>query len=156
MQSTASIVDTITQYYPTIRLEAGDDFVWNPTDRVITYNPDDPLFTARILHEVGHAELQHTIYETDIELLQIERDAWHHAKTVLSPRFSLHITSDIVEDDLDTYRDWLHSRSLCPHCKQNGVQSAAHEYTCLICQTKWKVNTAIGCALRRYIQKNTP
>lgn len=139
-----------------IQLEAGNDFVWNPAEQTITYDPDDPLFNARILHELGHAKLRHSVYETDIELLQIERDAWHHAKTVLASQFSLHIDSDIVEDDLDTYRDWLHSRSLCPHCKQNGIQSGSHEYTCLICQAKWNVNTAIGCALRRYVQKNTP
>lgn len=155
MSSTISLIERFIRDYPTIHFEEGTDFLWNPTDRTIFYDPLDPYVNEHLLHELSHAELSHTTYESDIELIALERDAWHYAKTVLAPRFSLQITSDVIEDDLDTYRDWLHARSLCPHCKQNGIQTDNREYSCLICQTKWKVNQAMGCALRRYIKKNT-
>lgn len=155
MPSTLPLIERLSQKYPAITFEEGSDFLWNPTDRSICYDPLDPHLTERLLHELSHAELGHSSYESDIELIALERDAWHHAKTTLAPQFSLQITSDIIEDDLDTYRDWLHARSLCPHCKQNGIQTDKREYMCLICQTKWRVNEAIGCALRRYVKKNT-
>jgi len=154
MSSTISPIERFTRDYPTLRFQEGTDFLWNPADRIIFYDPLDPHVNEHLLHELSHAELGHITYESDIELIALERDAWYHAKKVLAPLFSLQITSDVVEDDLDTYRDWLHARSLCPQCKQNGIQTDDREYTCLICQAKWKVNQAMGCALRRYIKKN--
>lgn len=154
MPSTTSLISRIIADYPDITFTEGDDFLWNPALRTIMYDPRDPHASEHLLHELGHAELAHADYQSDIGLIALERDAWHQARTVVAPRYQLHISADIIEDDLDTYRDWLHARSLCPHCKQNGLQSSQQEYTCLICQTKWRVNQAIGCALRRYIKKS--
>ena len=154
MPSIPSLLDQVADDYPTIRFQAGDDFLWNPGDCVIVYDLNSAHLSERLLHELSHAELEHAVYDSDIELIGLERDAWHHAKSVLAPRYGQRIATDVIEDDLDTYRDWLHARSLCPHCQQNGLQTAERQYTCLVCQTTWSVNQAIGCALRRYIKSN--
>lgn len=105
---------------------------------------------ALLLHELAHAVLKHADYTRDIELIEMERDAWDHARTVLAPRYSVPIDDAIIEDSLDTYRDWLHARSTCPDCQAIGIQIKLHHYRCLACGAQWKVNDARICALRRY------
>ena len=144
----------VTSAFPAIHFVSGEEFRWSPTEQTIFYNVEDPHGDERLLHELAHALLNHSRYDRDIELIALERDAWHHAKTVLAPQFETSIASDAIEDDLDTYRDWLHARSTCPSCGATGVQTATKQYTCVSCQTVWHVNEAISCGLKRYT-KNT-
>lgn len=80
----------------------------------------------------------------------MERDAWQYAKDTLGQTYDQAILDDTVEDALDSYRDWLHARSTCPACQATGIQTKKEEYKCLACRTKWRVNEARICALRRY------
>jgi len=145
----------ISLTFPDLHIISGEEFRWSPSDRTIYYDEHDPQGNERLLHELAHATLGHSKYDRDIELIALERDAWHHAKTVLAPQFDMTIASDTIEDDLDTYRDWLHARSTCPSCRATGLQTATKEYTCVACQTVWRVNEAISCGLKRYT-KNAP
>lgn len=108
-----------------------------------------------LLHELSHAVLNHTDYLKDIGLLELERNAWDYAQTTLAPLYDVTIEEDIVQDSLDTYRDWLHARSTCPECGATGLQVKQRDYKCVACQTTWHVNDARFCALRRYKTKNT-
>lgn len=141
--------------FPDINLEQGDDFSWSPSRQTITH-PE--LHSAQdfcqLLHEIGHAKLKHTKYSRDIELIDMERSAWEYAAK-LAPRYniSLNMTDDIVQDTLDTYREWLHVRSVCPECGAVGLQSSTDRYSCIHCQSQWRVNEARTCQLRRYKQK---
>ena len=81
--------------------------------------------------------------------------AWDKALQ-LAPEYDVAITDELIEESLDTYRDWLHSRSLCPHCNATGVQTATRHYQCLACHHAWRVNEARTCALRRYETKKRP
>jgi ribosomal protein L37AE/L43A len=123
-------------------------FRWSPKDETVYYlKTADP---ALLLHEVAHAILHHTDYTRDIDLLKMERDAWELASAALSEKYGVDITSELKEDMLDTYRNWLHKRSICPECQATGVQTASSLYNCLACKTSWRVNEARSCALRRY------
>jgi hypothetical protein len=135
MLLTASTLANITNEYPTLRFVSGDSFYWSPSNHQITYQLDDLNGIEHLLHEVSHALLEHTKYETDIALIQMER------------------ADDLVQNDLDTYRDWLHARSTCPHCGANGIQTAKQNYQCLICHKLWSVNQALHCQLKRYKNK---
>lgn len=148
-----TLLETIPKAYPDITFTAGEEFSWNPEKRVVTFVADDLSLEPHLLHELSHAELGHEDYSRDIELIAMERDAWHHARSELGPRYSVTIDADTIQDDLDTYRDWLHARSTCPACASNGIQTDDSEYTCVFCRNIWRVNTAIGCALRRYSKK---
>jgi len=139
----------------TITLEAGAGFSWRYETRVVTYSSSDPYAEVLLLHEVGHALLNHQEYDHDIHLLEMERAAWDKAQS-LATLFGLVIDSKMVEGALDTYRDWLHARSLCPQCSSTGVQTAPNMYTCLACHHTWRVNEARTCQLRRYDTKKRP
>ena len=108
---------------------------------------DDDVW--QVLHEVGHALLDHQIYSRDIELLGMERDAWQRAEVVAAD-LDLTIPDDVIQTHLDTYRDWLHARSLCPDCTQTGIQIDSAQYECPHCHATWRVNDARTCGLRRY------
>lgn len=147
---TRKLLNLVATQYPHLTFTAGDHFAWQPEESTIVYSLDDPSFGARLLHEIGHSVLNHKGYSRDISLIGMERDAWHVARSELAPLFEVAITNDQVEDDMDTYRDWLHSRSTCPACSANGIQKTRTSYSCIACDTFWNVNEARKCALRRY------
>ena len=135
---------------------SGEVFCWNHTACAITYDASARYAEAQLLHEFGHALLNHKQYLRDIKLLAMERAAWDQA-TTLAHEFNVQIHEGCIEEALDTYRDWLHARSLCPHCAATGVQTKRHHYQCLACLHTWRVNDARTCQLRRYrATKNTP
>lgn len=139
----------------TITLEASVSFSWHYQTRTVTYDAADPHAEVLLLHEVGHALLDHQDYDHDIHLLEMERAAWDKAQSFATD-FGITIDKERVEDALDTYRDWLHARSLCPQCSSTGVQTAPNIYTCLACHHTWRVNEARTCQLRRYDTKKRP
>lgn len=153
MPHTTSVYERIIAAFPHLTFVASDEFRWAPLEKTIFFDEHDPHGTERLLHEVAHAELGHSKYERDIELIALERDAWQYAKSTLAPQFDFVISSHVIEDDLDTYRDWLHARSTCPACHATGIQTNAKEYTCVACRTVWTVNQAISCGLKRYMKK---
>ena len=159
MRITPRLIDMLKQNYGTksgavtqIIFTPGNDFSWDHTKSVITYNPDDPHGAEYLLHEASHAFLGHENYGTDIELIKMERDAWEKAR-VLGVDTGIKIDNSTIEASLDTYRDWLHARSLCPACDATGYQSAQNSYQCPSCHQKWRVNEARSCGLKRYITK---
>lgn len=154
MLPTDSLHSQLTTTFPDITFSISDEFRWSPSERTIFFDEHDAHCHERLLHEVAHAQLEHSRYERDIELIALERDAWQYAKSTLAPRFSVTIDSDVVEDDLDTYRDWLHARSTCPRCHAAGIQTNVKEYTCVACRTIWTVNQAVSCGLKRYTKKH--
>jgi len=143
-----SLVNKLEQDYPDLHFETELEFRWSPEKQTIFYDPSTSD-TAALLHEVAHALLNHTGYTKDIHLIELERDAWEYAQNHLAPTYGISIDDPIIQNHLDTYRNWLHSRSTCPNCGSTGVQSK-QGYKCLACETLWKVNDARSCALRRY------
>jgi len=130
----------------------GDGFYWDPKSITVFYNPTQHNASQLLLHELGHAMLGHDSYRKDIELIAIERAAWEQARQLSAP-YNVTIHDDMVEESLDTYRDWLHARSLCPYCSDTGVQTAPKAYQCMSCHNTWSVNEARTCNLRRYKAK---
>lgn len=152
MQKITSIVSQITTDNQGIQFRSGE-FKWSPTKKTI-YHPEienlHDLF--QLLHELSHAKLGHKEYKSDATLIDMERDAWQYAVDTLAPKYQLQLTmdDDIVQDSLDSYRDWLNSRSTCPHCGAVGLQSGKQSYRCLVCHGSWRVNDARSCQLKRY------
>lgn len=148
MQSMNSLLSKLKLDHPDLKFNPSEDFSWSHKEQAIHYvEGDNPEY---LLHELAHASLGHAGYERDIDLLKMERDAWDLAASKLSRRYEVKISDDTVQDNLDTYRDWLHSRSTCPNCSSIGYQIKQSEYGCPACQVKWRVNEARTCSLRRY------
>lgn len=140
-----SVLSSLSKDFPHLLFKTGQDFYWSPKDKTIYY-----LMTPRVsdcwtlLHEASHGLLNHKTYTSDFELLQLEVAAWQKAKE-LAERYCIDIDNDHIEDCLDTYRDWLHKRSLCPTCGVKSLQKDEKTYGCLNCDTTWQVSTSRFC-----------
>lgn len=149
MLSINKLIPSLKKDHPQFTFQESDRFCWSPVEKTIYYNKNNPDNTKDLLHELAHALLGHADYKFDIELVNMECEAWQKV-TNLAKVYQISISSDEIETNLDTYREWLHKRSICPSCHANGVQQDATTYRCLICAHKWRVNEARLCALRRY------
>lgn len=155
MRSMRWIPERLQEDFPQFTFKAADEFWWSAATNTIYINSKAQQNREFTLHELSHALLGHQGYKRDVELLKLERDAWEHAKTVLAARYDISIDEDIVQDNLDTYRRWLHARSACPECETVGIQTKEQLYKCVACGLEWRVNEARLCALRRYSLKAT-
>lgn len=144
----SSLLQRLANDYPQFQFVQSDRARWNASEQTIYYANDQP----QTLHELGHALLGHNTYRQDVELIQIERAAWVKAQQ-LAPRYGLSIDNDTVEEALDSYRDWLHSRSKCPRCRQTGWQDS-HDltYHCPNCQCVWRASDGRQTRMRRIRQ----
>jgi len=147
MPSTLSVINKIQKDYPNISFVKGEDFSWSISNNTICYS-DDISGIPLLLHEIAHSILDHTDYKNGIHLINIERDAWMKAQEI-AIKYGISIDEETVEKSLDTYRDWLHSRSKCPNCGAIGIEQKKYLYNCLECGHKWKVNDGRICRLRR-------
>ena len=143
-----NLLKQLTADFPSIKFVPSSDFRWSPNKKTVHYNPNDNLSTSRLLHEVAHGVLGHDSYVYDIDLLKLEDEAWNEAIR-LGVTYGVDIKHQTVENALDSYRDWLHARSTCPKCAQNGLQNTENSYRCLVCNQNWQVNDARVCSLRR-------
>lgn len=150
MQSIARLATKLQEDYPQFHFSSEDDFRWDPRIKTVFYDTASNDHTS-LLHELAHALLGHAAYRRDLELLQMERDAWKYAISTLASKYDLSLDKDAAEEALDTYRDWLHARSTCPKCTQTGLQTGISTYKCIACDTHWRVNEARICGLKRHI-----
>lgn len=124
---------------------------WSPSTQTVYFAPlkqDEDVFS--LLHELAHGLLAHTDFNNDLELIRKEVEAWEHAGTVVAPRYEVVIDETIIQEALDSYREWLHRRSACPNCQQNGLQIKTDTYQCINCRCQWRVNDARQCQLKRW------
>lgn len=157
--SMSQLIKKLSNAHPTITFSKSDRFVWLPSTRTISYDASIDGAPLLLLHELAHALLQHHAYTRDVELVAMESAAWEKAVAYVAenseqlPGISLQLSDDIVQNHLDTYRDWLHARSTCPVCSATGYQVSRDTYACPACSHRWRVNEARICALRRYSVK---
>jgi len=151
MPSIRSLLPKLAAAYPAISFTPGTRFAWSPDTHTVYYDEaaNNPEL---LLHELAHGILGHHDYSKDVELVAMESQAWDKALE-LSATFAVVIGNDMVQDSLDTYREWLHARSTCPNCEATGYQSGKDTYSCIACTHTWRVNEARICALRRYKTK---
>lgn len=142
------LIKLLTRRYPAYHFKAGKTFRWSPLDQTIYYDKTAPGGQWSILHELGHALLNHTDYTHDIDLLKKEVQAWDKAQTLASS-LSLSIPNDYLQNCLDTYRHWIAKRSSCPLCNTQGVQLSKIGYICFNCNNTWHVNSSQVCRVYR-------
>lgn len=147
------MIDSLAQIFPIIDFCPGDNFCWSPQLKRITYVIDQLEEDGRwaLLHETGHALLNHQSYTTDYELLRMEVAAWERAKDIAN-QLELSIDEDHIQECLDSYRDWLYKRSICPNCDTKTIQNdLANNYTCFNCHSNWQVTPSRFCRSYRII-----
>lgn len=137
--------------YPAIEFAPGDTFSYSHGNSTVTYPIDsvkNTQFFYSLLHELGHAELSHNNFTNDLELVKLERDAWEKSKDI-GQKIGIEIDPEHIEKCMDSYRDWLYARSLCPNCHQCGIQSARTAYSCPFCRNRWVVSQSRLCKVTR-------
>lgn len=140
-----TLLKGLSKDFPGITFQKGADFYWSPREQVVYYAGalrKSDCWT--LLHEASHGVLQHKTFKSDFQLLQLELEAWEKAKELAS-QYGFSISSDHIEDCLDTYRDWLHKRSLCPSCDMKSLQQDSSTYSCYNCNTTWRVTSSRLC-----------
>ncbi|MCA9330366.1 ImmA/IrrE family metallo-endopeptidase [Candidatus Saccharibacteria bacterium] len=135
-----------------INFMSDTSFYWSPQKKTIFYRQDmldkeQGIWT--LLHEIGHALSGHKVYRSDVHLLHIEMEAWEKAKN-LALLYKQDINASHIQNCLDTYRDWLYGRSMCPVCTNNGLQINPFTYGCINCKSTWKVSRSRTCRTYRY------
>ena len=153
MLPTNKLLQKLHVDYPELLFAPGEDFMWSSRRRTVYYAPHEAA-DLLLLHELGHAIKAHEDFAFDIELIAQEREAWDIARSHLAQTYEIVLDEELIENALDTYRNWLHARSTCPTCDLTGIQTKTSTYVCVNCRCSWRPNDARRCALRRYVKNN--
>lgn len=151
-----AVLDRLRALHPSLKFSVGEQFCWSPETREVFYRPDasDSSCVWSLLHETGHALLGHASYQADFELLRLEVAAWDQART-LATQLGIVIDEDHIEDCVDTYRDWLYKRSICPTCRTKCLQQDDFvHYRCFNCHTSWRVSASRFCRAYRSTKRS--
>ena len=117
--------------FPELIIRDGKKFAFRPPKTVMV-GPEEDFWELLLLHEVAHAVLRHKTFRLDAERLKMETAAWDKA-TELAKIYGIEIDEDFVQNQLDTYRDWLHKKSRCPKCGLTRFQTPDGQYSCPRC-----------------------
>lgn len=135
--------------FPSLRFCSGRKFAFRPPRTIFYVSTEidageqdlgaieQKMWRMRILHEVGHAALGHRDFATDVERLKMERAAWEKAKELYETYKEAdwgEFDDEEVENELDSYRDWLHQKSKCPECGLTRYQTTDKRYHCPRCE----------------------
>jgi hypothetical protein len=153
MPSMHSLLPRLNKDFAQITFAESERFAWSPDKKTVLYNEKDQNATELLLHELSHGLLGHHDYQKDVELLAMETAAWEKALE-LAEKYGVNIDDEVSGKHLDTYRDWMHARSTCPHCEATGYQTKKDTYSCVACGGSWRVNEARLCGLKRYSISN--
>lgn len=139
------LILSLKKDYPDLTFVEGSLLCWSPGKKQIYYKTtDDHRNVCGVLHEIGHARLEHSSYSSDIDLLHKEALAWEEALKI-AERYSVELDDSQVQSCLDTYRDWLYKRSTCPNCQAKGIQKRLNTYICINCHNSWLVSNSRFC-----------
>lgn len=131
--------------HPGLVFSPGQSHCWSPEYGQISYEDAGKAHSVEgLLHELGHARMGHTGYVSDLELLQKEVEAWQEA-LLLAELYAVTFDQNHMQDCLDTYRDWIYKRSMCPSCLGTGLQRDERHYYCLNCGHTWRVTASRFC-----------
>ena len=128
-----NLVSKLKVDYPDFCFRSGKKFAFRPPKTIII-GPDEADNSLLLLHELGHAILGHRDFYTDVERVKMERLAWEKARE-LCQKYGIKYDEEIIERELDTYRDWLDKKSRCPSCRLTRFQTPDGQYHCPRCDS---------------------
>ena len=127
-----AFLDSLKQSYSDYTFRPGRKFLFRPPKSIYYLEADDN-FRLLLLHELAHALLGHFTYTKSLERLQIERDAWEKTRE-LCELHSVAFDEALAESELDTYRDWVHQKTLCKTCGLTCLEVSSESLYCPFCQ----------------------
>ena len=127
------LTEKLKKDYPDLRFKEGRKFAFRPP-RTIVIGPEEPGAELLLLHEVGHAISGHRDFDVDVKRLKMEVEAWEKARD-LANNYELEFSEEVMETELDSYRDWLHQKSRCPACGLTRFETPDGQYHCPRCES---------------------
>ena len=128
----ATFLQKIRSDFPTFTFREGRKFAFRPP-RTIIIGSAEEQDALLLLHELGHALSGHRDFGTDVKRLKMEVEAWEKARE-LAITYGVAIDEELIEEELDSYRDWLHKKSRCPKCGLTRFQTPDGVYHCPRCE----------------------
>lgn len=128
----ATFLAKIRSSYPEYKFVSGKRFSFRPP-KTIVMGPEEEKDDSLLLHELGHALSGHKTFSTGARRLKMEVEAWEKAREI-AKGLGVEIPDELVEAELDTYRNWLHQKSLCKKCGLTCYQTPDGEYHCPRCE----------------------
>ncbi|MBR2587136.1 hypothetical protein IKE71_02045 [Candidatus Saccharibacteria bacterium] len=131
-----AFLETLKSDHPDLSFKPGRKFLFRPK-RSITYLEANENFRLLLLHELAHALLGHFTFNRSLERLQIERDAWEKTRE-LCELYNVPFDEELAEAELNTYRDWVHQKTLCKTCGLSCLEVSKESLFCPFCQKFYK------------------
>jgi hypothetical protein len=142
MREIKLLINRLREDFPGLVFERGEEFRFSPPGTVYYCESFGDASANEIalltLHEAAHGLLEHKDYDEDVLLLKMECAAWERVKSMCGG-YGVEWDEEFVEERMDSYRDWLHARGLCPVCGVSGWQDARLAYHCAVCGREWEV-----------------
>ncbi len=135
------LLSKLKSSYPDINFISADYSSWSDSKQSIFYNKDSDNAKPDLLHEIGHMLCDHKSYSSDLSLLSKELEAWNKARDI-GKELSISISENYINKCIDSYRQWIHGRSLCPKCSQTAVEVSDKKFKCINCHNTWQVSSA--------------
>lgn len=123
-------LEQIKADYPEVKFKQGRKYAFRPPLTVFFAEPIQPLL---LLHELGHLLSGHVSFRTEVGRLKMEVGAWEKARE-LCAKYGVAANEDLIQSELDTYRDWLHQKSRCPRCGLTRFQTPDGKFHCPRCE----------------------
>lgn len=140
MLESDELVAQLKKDYPDFIFKSGSRFAFRPPKTIIIGPYEGKNTPLLLFHELGHALSKKYSYNLSVERLKIESLAWQAGKTAyLACQKSGNYPNlppwneTFVEDNLDTYRNWLHQKSTCKSCGLTMYQSKDKTWSCPYC-----------------------
>ena len=127
-----AFVSRLKTDFPEYSFKSGPKFAFRHP-KTIVFGPCEPFWELLLLHELSHAILKHKTFRMDVERLKMESEAWAKARE-LAVRYNVEVNENFIQDELDTYRDWLHTKSKCKKCGLTRYQTPDGAYHCPRCE----------------------
>ncbi|MBQ9018160.1 hypothetical protein IJ117_00115 [Candidatus Saccharibacteria bacterium] len=125
------LFDRVKKDHPEVIFRSGRKFLFKPP-KTIVLGPDEPNSSLLLLHELGHYLSSHRDFCTQADRIRCEIEAWRVARS-LCDRYKVCYDEDVVENELETYREWLDSVARCPKCRLVRVQTPDGKWHCPRC-----------------------
>ena len=126
------LVEQLKNDFKEFNFRTGKKFKFRPPKTIII-GPTEEGDSLLLLHELGHALCRHRDFDTDAKRLKMEREAWEKARE-LACKYNIPFDEDLMENELDSYRDWLDQKSRCPKCRLTRYQTPDGVYHCPRCE----------------------
>jgi hypothetical protein len=128
--------------FPELNFIPGNINMWSPYRKAVTYDSRQVNTNngkLGLLHEISHGLLGHRIYKYDIELINMEMDAWDLTRK-LARKYSIRIDERHIARCIESYDRWMTKRATCPDCNNFSLQKGRDKYGCFACGSIWDVN----------------